>query len=118
MKEHEGNLLSYACGFILSILLTLVAFFMAPHLGSYATPAIVLLAVVQLIVQLVFFLHLGQERGPRWNTGIFMFTLVIIGIVLGGTLWIMHNLAHLHMHPLTPTDLYQNGEVAPQNELH
>jgi hypothetical protein len=47
-----------------------------------------------------------------------MFALTIIGILVGGTLWIMSNLAHLHMPLPTTTDLYDHGVVAPQNELH
>jgi hypothetical protein len=46
-----------------------------------------------------------------------MLTSIIILILLGGTLWIMQNLARLHMHEETPADLYQGGIVAPQNEL-
>jgi cytochrome o ubiquinol oxidase operon protein cyoD len=113
-----GTLLSYTCGFALSVLLTLAAFWVAPLLGTYAAPAIVALAILQLLVQLVFFLHLGQEREARSAVSIFLFTLVIILILIGGTLWIMHDLAGLHRQPETPTDLYEEGVVAPANELH
>jgi cytochrome o ubiquinol oxidase operon protein cyoD len=104
-------------GFAFSVLLTLFSFWLAPHFGALAVVSIVLAALVQLFVQLTFFLHMGRERGPQWNLGIFMFALTIIGILIGGTLWIMSNLSHLHMHSPTTTDLYQNGVVAPQNEL-
>ncbi|MDB5195456.1 MAG: cytochrome o ubiquinol oxidase subunit [Parcubacteria group bacterium] len=113
----ESSFFSYAVGFVFSILLTLGSFEVAPLLGTFAPFAIVVGALLQLFVQLVFFLHLGRERGPKWNLGIFMFTLVIIGILIGGTLWIMSNLAHLHMHSPTTDDLYRNGIVAPANEL-
>ena len=116
MQEH-GTLRSYCVGFAFSVVLTLIAFWSALHLGSYAPFVIVLLALLQLLVQLVYFLHLGSTKGD-WNTGLLMFTSVIILILVGGTLWIMTNLAHLHMQEPTPTDLYQNGIVAPQNELH
>lgn len=116
--ESDGSILSYTIGFGVSVILTLAAFWAASHLHtSIAIPVIVVLAVAQLFVQLTFFLHLGREHGPRWNLGLFMFTVGIIGILVGGTLWIMNNLAHLHMQPPTETDLYTNGVVAPQNEL-
>lgn len=114
----HGTRKSYAAGYGLSILLTLAAFWAASALGGYAAVAIVLLAFLQLVVQLVYFLHMGRESGKDWNTGLLMFTLVIICILVGGTLWIMTNLARLHMPEPTPTDLYQNGVVAPQNELN
>jgi cytochrome o ubiquinol oxidase operon protein cyoD len=54
--------------------------------------AVVILAVMQLLVQLVFFLHLGGESKPRWNLMAFMFTLLVVAILVAGTLWIMYNL--------------------------
>jgi len=117
--QHDAgpSLRNYVLGFSISIVLTLFSFLLAPHAGGFAAACIVLAALVQLFVQLTFFLHMGRERGPQWNLGIFMFAVTIIGILIGGTLWIMSNLAHLHMHPPTTTDLYENGIVAPQNEL-
>jgi len=56
-------------------------------------------------------------RTPRISRPILAFAAVIIFILVGGTLWIMTNLAHLHMPSPTTTDLYSNGVVAPQNEL-
>lgn len=106
---------AYAIGYGISILLTLSSFFLAPEFGAYALPAIVLAAVVQLFVQLVFFLHLGRRRDA--TLVLLVFTAVIIGILVIGTLWIMSNLARLHRHEITPADLYQGGVVAPQNEL-
>jgi len=50
------------------------------------------LAVIQMFVQLIFFLHLGKENKPRWNTLIFAFMLLVLLIVVLGTLWIMHSL--------------------------
>jgi cytochrome o ubiquinol oxidase operon protein cyoD len=112
------TLRTYQIGFVLSVLLTLGAFAVPPSWGMLAIVAIVLAAIAQLFVQLVFFLHLGRERGTGWNSALFIFTALIIGILVGGTLWIMSNLSHLHMQSPTTTDVYQNGVVAPQNELH
>lgn len=109
---------TYIIGFLLSVALTLISFFLAPYLGSFAIPCIVASALAQLLVQLVFFLHFGREKDAGWNVGIFSFAMVIIGILVIGTLWIMNNLAHLHIYTPAGTELYDHGVVAPQNELH
>ncbi len=118
--KHDPNLTislsSYVIGFGLSILLTLGAFWIAPGLGKFATLAVVAAALMQLMVQLIFFLHLGREPKPHWNLKLFSFTLLITGILIGGTLWIMRDLSTLH--PRTPAEFYEDGIVSPENELH
>ncbi len=116
-SEPHGTFASYVVGFTLSVLLTFFAFWAASSLGSYAVGAVALAAVMQLLVQLVFFLHLVRGKSVSANLGVFMLTFAIIGVLVGGTLWIMYNLAHLHMPLPTTTQLYENGVVAPQNEL-
>lgn len=61
--------------------------------------AIVVLCVVQLVAQLVLFLHIGAGRSQRENTGIFLCTAFLIAIVVAGSLWVMHN-ANLNMMPM------------------
>jgi cytochrome o ubiquinol oxidase operon protein cyoD len=97
----KSALLSYTAGFVLSVILTLLAYaLLSRHVvqGWQAIYAVVGLAVVQLVVQLVFFLHLGHESEPRWNLLVFDFTLIIVSIVVVGSLWIMNNL-HYTMTP-------------------
>ncbi len=95
----------YTTGFVLSIFFTLIAFGLDNmHVASghvfptHATllPTLIILALVQLFVQLFFFLHIGQEQKPRWNLTILALTAIIVCILVGGTLWIMHNLAQGH----------------------
>ncbi|HEV7121337.1 MAG TPA: cytochrome C oxidase subunit IV family protein [Candidatus Paceibacterota bacterium] len=116
-KLPHGTLMSYTLGFFFSVLLTLAAFWTAPYLGIYAFGVVVAGAILQIFVQLYFFLHIGSRDYPRSNLLILVFAGIIISILVGGTLWIMSNLAHLHMHAPTTQDLYQGGIVAPQNEL-
>lgn len=118
MNTSRDTLISYVVGFAVSIVLTLAAFWVAPLLGGFAYIAIIATALVQLFVQLVFFLELGSGPKSQSNLLIFSFTGVVICIIIGGTLWIMSNLEHLHMQSPTTTDIYENGVVAPQNELH
>lgn len=97
----QGTLKSYVVGFILSLGLTALSF------GAVMTgvlprdmilPAITLLAVVQLLVQLLFFLHLGTAPERRNNTVIFLLTALLIVIVVALSLWVMHN-ANVNMMP-------------------
>lgn len=116
--HSRGSLRSYILGFTLSVLLTLGAFWVAPQMGTAAIPLIVTFALLQLGVQVYFFLHLGQERGPHTDVGIFALTGIILLILIGGTLWIMHDLARLHEPMTAPTDFYEGGVVSPAHELH
>ena len=111
------TLRSYLIGFILSAALTIAAFWAAYALGTLAIPLIVGAALIQLVIQLTFFLHIG-ENASRSHLVSLGLTLVILCIVIGGTLWIMYNLEHLHINPPTLDQLYQGGVPAPQNELN
>ncbi|WP_223672527.1 cytochrome o ubiquinol oxidase subunit IV [Proteus terrae] len=91
----HGSMKSYLIGFILSIILTVIPFWMV--MEGTATPATILwtvvgMAVVQIVVHLVCFLHMNTSSEERWNVVAFLFTLLIIGIVVVGSLWIMYNL--------------------------
>lgn len=116
--KHAGSFLTYTSGFLLSIGLTLLAFgvvneHVKSHHMSYSHDSIVLLvmglAAVQLIVQLVFFLHLGRESKPRLNLLAFMFMLLVLLIVVVGSLWIMNHLDYHHMEP-SETDQYMTEQ--------
>jgi cytochrome o ubiquinol oxidase operon protein cyoD len=99
--KEGGSLRSYTTGFIISIGLTLIAYLLvAEHIfsGWGLVYAIVGLAVIQLFVQLFFFLHLGRGPNRRWNIVTLILMLIIVFIVVAGSLWIMHNLNY-HMSP-------------------
>jgi len=97
----HGTLVSYITGFVLSVALTVSAYLSVVHhiAAGWAIIGIIFaLAITQLVIQLLFFLHLGNESKPRLNLVVFLFMLLVIGIVAGGSLWIMHNLNY-HMSP-------------------
>ena len=50
------------------------------------------LAVVPIVVHLIYFLHLDGSSAQRWNVMAFLFTLLILAIVVVGSLWVMHNM--------------------------
>ncbi len=104
---------SYLTGFILSIMLTLTAYITVVNhflCGCKLIWIILILAVIQLLVQLTFFLHLGVEPKPKWKLYTFLFVVLIIAIIVGGSLWIMSN---LNYHMMSSPDLmnqYMNSQ--------
>lgn len=95
------TLSSYMIGFIGSLLLTLLAFaVVGKHFFSTQIAALVLmaLAVVQLFVQVTFFLRLNTSAEGRWNLMPFIFTIFVVLVVVIGSLWIMFNLNYNMMH--------------------
>jgi cytochrome o ubiquinol oxidase operon protein cyoD len=111
----------YIIGYGLSIILTVAAFgLVGEHINSghtypshefiYAT--LILLAIVQLLVQLIAFLHVGEESKPKWNFMALILTLFIVIVVVGGSLWIMRNLMY-GQQMLQP---YIHNVISPQTE--
>lgn len=99
--ESHGSLPSYLTGYALSVVLTAAAFWlvMAGVLtGGTAIGGVAVLAVVQIMVHLYYFLHMNASSEQRWNVLAFAFTAVMVAIVVGGTLWVMYN-ANLNMMP-------------------
>lgn len=105
IDRHHGWYVSYKplmIGFVLSIMLTVAAFRIVTryHLSSsLLTATLFSLGAVQAIIQLIFFLHLGIESKPHWNLITFLFMVLVIIVVIGGSLWIMHNLNYNVMMP-------------------
>lgn len=85
--------ISYIVGFVLSIITTLAAYFFVVNetfpRGMLVTVVLVI-AVIQLIVQMVFFLHIG--RGSRWKLLTFAFTAFFVLFLVIGTIWVMNHL--------------------------
>ncbi len=98
----HGSVKSYMTGFILSIILTVIPFAMV--MSGSASHAVILgtilvTAVVQIVVHLVYFLHMNSKSDEGWNLTAFIFTVIIIAIVVVGSIWIMWNLNYnMMMH--------------------
>ena len=97
----------YVTGFILSLIFTMAAYLVVQqHVASEHSsfphqiliPIMIVLALAQLTAQLVYFLHLGKESKPRWNMMVFLFAVLVVGIVVFGSLWIIQNLNYHHEH--------------------
>lgn len=117
VHSTPNHIRSYCVGFILSVVLTIAAYLVAVNetfreSWSPAMIAIALsaLAAIQLIVQLLFFLHLGDEAKPRWRLVSFIFAFIILGIIVFGSLWIMFDMNSRMM--MSPDDMikYMNRQ--------
>jgi cytochrome o ubiquinol oxidase subunit IV len=100
--SDEGSLGMYVHGFILSVGLTVIAYLsVVRHLmsGSVLIGFIIGLALIQFLVQMFFFLHLGKETKPRWKLAVAGFMVMVVLILVGGSLWIMNNLNYRMMTP-------------------
>lgn len=103
-KEWHGTLASYLIGFAGSLGLTALAFGVVIYRvweGQSLAYAVVVLALAQAVVQLIFFLHLGEESKPRWHSFIFYFMVLVILIIALGSLWIMTDLNERVMSNMT-----------------
>jgi cytochrome o ubiquinol oxidase operon protein cyoD len=104
----------YMTGFILSIILTAIPFalVMGKVFEKPSTTIMVILAfgLVQIIVHMVYFLHMDAKAEGGWNLLALIFTVVLVAITLAGSLWVMFHLNE-NMMPqhLTP----EQARVAP-----
>ena len=95
----------YVTGFVLSVILTAIPFWLV--MGKvFANPTVTTfvilgLAMVQIYVHMVFFLHMTSKAEGGWPWMSLIFTLVLLTIMLSGSMWIMYHLQANTM-PLTP----------------
>ncbi len=94
--HDHGSVRSYLTGFILSVILTAIPFgiVMAGGFDSrFLTAAVVVgMAIVQILVHMVYFLHMNTRSDEGWTMMALIFTVVILVIVLSGSLWVMYNM--------------------------
>ena len=111
--DHDhGSFKTYMIGFLLSVVLTAIPFWlvMTGALPAAATGLIITaFAVVQIIVHMIFFLHMNARAEGGWNLLALLFTVVLVVIVLSGSLWVMYHLNHNMM----PQSAMQGMEQTP-----
>lgn len=99
----HGTYKTYTVGFLTCIALTLIMYFLV--VGNFFSGwtldfVIIGLSLVQVIVQLLFFLHLGDESKPYWNLITFLFMFMVIIIVVSGSIWIIFDLDYRTMREM------------------
>lgn len=105
MHEHQGSLRGYLTGFVLAAILTVIPFWLVMGHVIASKPLLILvilaLAAVQIVVHIVYFLHLDTRSEGGWNMMAFIFTVVLVVIVLGASIWVMYN-ENANMMPMSP----------------
>jgi cytochrome o ubiquinol oxidase operon protein cyoD len=95
-------------GFVLAVILTAIPFYlvMGKVFDKSTTTAIVILAfaAVQIVVHMIYFLHMNTKSEGGWTMLALIFTLVLVVITLSGSLWVMYHLNH-NMMPTTTHDM-------------
>lgn len=95
------TLTAYVTGFVLCILLTMASFGLVDkHIlaGADLYVALAVLALAQLFVQVICFLRLNASAEGQWNLMPFLFSIVVVMILVGGSFWIMYNLNYYMVH--------------------
>lgn len=102
----HGTRRSYLIGFLLSVVLTAIPFWlvMGDVLGNNQATALTVMgfAVVQIVVHMVYFLHMNSRSEGGWSMLALIFTLVLVVITLAGSLWVMY---HLNTNMMPPHDM-------------
>lgn len=104
-RHMPASYVSYITGFVLSIVLTLLAFVFVINSilpRQELTYTLLFIAVVQLIVQMVFFLHVS--RGSRWKLLTLIFTIFFVLLIVVGTIWVMNHLNY-NMMEMSPDEM-------------
>jgi cytochrome o ubiquinol oxidase operon protein cyoD len=111
---HHGSLKDYAIGFILSVILTAIPFWlvMTKAFDKSSTTAIVILgfAAIQVIVHMVYFLHMNGKAEGGWSLLATVFTLVLLVIVLAGSIWVMYHM-NLNMMPSMGNEVHNMQDM-------
>ena len=88
----------YMTGFVLSVILTAIPFWlvMGNVFEKSSVTAMVILgfAAVQMVVHMVYFLHMNAKSENGWTMLALIFTVVLVVITLSGSLWVMYHLNH------------------------
>ncbi len=105
-EQHglHATLGGYVVGFVLSVILTAIPFWIvmtkAIESSGFTIVAILAFAAVQIVVHMVFFLHMTPKAEGGWSMMALAFTIILVVITLSGSLWVMFHLKS-NMMPVT-----------------
>ncbi|CAN7368568.1 cytochrome o ubiquinol oxidase subunit IV [Bosea sp. LjRoot9] len=106
--EAHGSFRGYLTGFLLSVVLTAIPFWLVMNnvLDNKQATALVIMAfaVVQIVVHMVFFLHMNGRSEGGWTMLALIFTIILVVIALTGSLWVMY---HLNTNMMPGHDMSQ-----------
>ncbi|GGZ03384.1 cytochrome o ubiquinol oxidase subunit IV [Novosphingobium colocasiae] len=95
---NHGSMRDYVIGFLLSVVLTAIPFWlvMSHAIADRQATALVIMAfaIVQIVVHMIYFLHMNAKAESGWTIMALIFTVIIVIIALSGSLWVMYHLNH------------------------
>ena len=112
LHDHDaaahGTLKSYVIGFTLSVILTAIPFWLVMNhvITDSRITALVVMAIgfVQIVVHMVYFLHMNTKSEGGWTFLALVFTVVMVVITLAGSVWVMYHM-NSNMMPMAPADM-------------
>jgi cytochrome o ubiquinol oxidase operon protein cyoD len=104
----HSTLKGYVTGFVLAVILTVIPFWLVmakvfdkPHVTAIVIMAI---AAVQIVVHMIYFLHMTSKLEGGWSLLALIFTLMLLVIMLTGSIWVMYHL-NANMMPVSAHDM-------------
>jgi cytochrome aa3 quinol oxidase subunit IV len=94
-KEHGSKKTfpwPHVIGYVGSILLTVLALWFtvnAPFSQGSIITILLMLAVLQILIQLIFFMHITEKRGPAYHSIAIALGFLFTFAVVAGSLWVM-----------------------------
>jgi cytochrome o ubiquinol oxidase subunit IV len=107
---YHATVKGYAIGFVLSVILTAIPFalVMAKMLPANLTAPIILgFAAVQMVVHMIYFLHLNAKVEGGWSMLALVFTAALVIIMLAGSIWVMYHM-NTNMMPVHDAQIMRN----------
>ena len=112
-EAGHGTFRSYMTGFVLAVVLTAIPFWLVMgHVvpSSRAMALIIMgLAGIQVVVHMVYFLHMNTHSEGGWSMLALIFTVVVVVITLAGSVWVMDHL-NANMMPMAPGGAHMSPE--------
>jgi cytochrome o ubiquinol oxidase operon protein cyoD len=94
----HSTLRGYTIGFVLAVILTAIPFWlvMGKVFNNSAAAGFVLLglAAVQVVVHMIYFLHMDGKAEGGWSMLAMVFTIMVVVIMMAGSLWVMYHMNH------------------------
>lgn len=102
IEPEHGTLKGYLTGFFLAAILTVIPFWLVMdhviHSAGLTAFIVLALAATQIVVHIVYFLHMNSASEGGWNLMALLFTVVMLVVMLAGSLWVMYNMNANMMH--------------------
>ena len=93
---YHATFKGYVTGFVLSVILTAIPFWlvMAKVLPGPKLTGFVILgfAAVQMVVHMIYFLHMNAKAEGGWSLLALLFTIALVVILLAGSIWVMYHM--------------------------